>query len=73
MRLRRIQTGNVSVSLRPVQAPSLTSRDSHDVSRIDPRTNEVIAAIGLPADLSPFGVAARDDGVWVSIHPFRSR
>jgi class 3 adenylate cyclase/DNA-binding beta-propeller fold protein YncE len=45
----------------------VTSRDGHAVSRIDPRSNTVVATIRLPAPLSPFGVAARNGGVWASV------
>jgi YVTN family beta-propeller protein len=45
----------------------VTNRDSRTVQRIDPRTNDVVATIRLHAPLSPWTVAARDGGVWVSI------
>jgi YVTN family beta-propeller protein len=45
----------------------VTNRDSRTVTRIDPRSNAVVATIRLPAPLSPFGVAARDGKVWISV------
>jgi DNA-binding beta-propeller fold protein YncE len=45
----------------------VTNRASHGVTRIDPRSNATVATVRLPAALSPYGVAARDDGVWVSV------
>jgi DNA-binding SARP family transcriptional activator/DNA-binding beta-propeller fold protein YncE len=45
----------------------VTNRDSRSVSRIDPRSNTTVATVRLPAVLSPYGVAAREDGVWVSV------
>jgi DNA-binding beta-propeller fold protein YncE len=45
----------------------VTSRDGRAVTRIDPRSNTVVATIRLPAPLSPFGVGARNEGVWVSV------
>jgi len=45
----------------------VTNRDSRTVSRIDPRSNAAVATIRLPKPLSPFGVAARNGSVWVSL------
>jgi YVTN family beta-propeller protein len=45
----------------------VTNRDSRTVTRIDPRANAVVATIRLSAPFSPFGVAASNRGVWVSV------
>jgi DNA-binding beta-propeller fold protein YncE len=45
----------------------VTNRASRTVNRIDPRSNRTAATIRLRAPLSPYGVAARGDGVWVSV------
>jgi YVTN family beta-propeller protein len=45
----------------------VTNRDSGTVSRIDPHANAAVATIRLPAPLGPFGVAARNGNVWVSV------
>jgi virginiamycin B lyase len=45
----------------------VTNRDSRTVSRIDPRKNGTVATVRLPAPLSPCAVAARENGVWVSV------
>ena len=49
----------------------VTNRDSRTVSRIDPRSDKTVARIRLRAPLSPFGIAASDDGVWVSVRQCR--
>jgi len=58
--------GGLSVSTG-AGAVWVTNRDSRSVSRIDPHSNAAVATIRLPSPLSPFGVAARDGGVWVSL------
>jgi DNA-binding beta-propeller fold protein YncE len=45
----------------------VTNRDSRTVSRVDPHKNATVATVRLPAPLSPYAVAARDNGVWVSV------
>jgi DNA-binding beta-propeller fold protein YncE len=45
----------------------VTNRDSRTVSRIDPRSNATVATVRLRAPLSPQGVIARAEGVWVSV------
>jgi DNA-binding SARP family transcriptional activator/DNA-binding beta-propeller fold protein YncE len=45
----------------------VTNRDSRTVSRIDPRSNATVATVRLRAPLSPQGVVARPEGVWVSV------
>jgi DNA-binding SARP family transcriptional activator/DNA-binding beta-propeller fold protein YncE len=61
-----VGSGPLSVSTG-AGAVWVTNRASRTVNRIDPRSNRTAATIRLRAPLSPYGVAARGDGVWVSV------
>jgi DNA-binding SARP family transcriptional activator/DNA-binding beta-propeller fold protein YncE len=61
-----VGSGPLSVSTG-AGAVWVTNRASRTVNRIDPRSDRTVATIRLPAPLSPYGLAARGDGVWVSV------
>jgi DNA-binding beta-propeller fold protein YncE len=71
-RTRRI-VSRIPVGIGPLAVSTgagavwVTSRDSRAVTRIDPRSNTIVSTIRLPAPLSPFGISARNGGVWVSV------